>query len=77
LIIRQGMIKTFYGVLIGLAGAFGLTRLMDSLLFAVSSHDPLTFVVISLLLVIISLLACYFPARRAARIDPTVTMRYE
>jgi ABC-type antimicrobial peptide transport system permease subunit len=77
LIVRQGMTLALTGVAIGLAGAFALTRLMRSLLFGVRSSDPLTFVAIAALLTLIALLASYIPARRAARIDPMVSMRCE
>ncbi len=76
LIIRQGMILSGAGALIGLTWALGLTRLMGSLLFGVSARDPLTFAAISLLLVLVALLACYVPAWRAAKVDPTVAMRH-
>src|SRR5580693_977394 len=77
LILRQGMILALTGVAIGLAGAFALTRLMRSLLFGVRSTDPLTFIAIAALLAVIALLASYIPARRAARIDPMVSLRCE
>jgi predicted permease len=77
LIVRQGMILALTGVAIGLAGAFALTRLIRSLLFGVRSTDPLTFVAIAALLSLIALLASYIPARRAARIDPMVSLRCE
>jgi ABC-type antimicrobial peptide transport system permease subunit len=77
LIVRQGMILALTGVAIGLAGAFALTRLMRSLLFGIRSTDPLTFIAIAALLAVIALLASYIPARRAARIDPMVSMRCE
>ena len=77
LVVRQGMALALTGVAIGLVGAFVLTRLMRSLLFGVKSTDPLTFVAIASLLAAIALLASYIPARRAARIDPMVSLRCE
>jgi putative ABC transport system permease protein len=70
LIVRQGMSLTVIGVVIGLAGAFGLTRLLGSLLFGVGATDPATFLWIAVLLASVSFFACYIPARRAARLDP-------
>jgi putative ABC transport system permease protein len=66
---------TLAGVAIGLAAAFGFTRLMKGLLFGVSSTDPLVFVGVTLLLVAIAMLACWLPARRAAKIDPMGPLR--
>jgi putative ABC transport system permease protein len=77
LVIRQGMWPALLGALIGLAVALGLTRLMKSLLFGVSATDPLTFVVIALSLAGVAALACYIPARRAARVDPMIALRCE
>lgn len=75
LVIRQGMVLAFSGITIGLTAAFLLTRLIRSLLFGVEATDPITFVGISLSLALIALLASYIPARRAARIDPMVSLR--
>jgi putative ABC transport system permease protein len=77
LILKQGLLLTIFGVVVGLAAAFALTRLLSGLLFGVAAVDPTTFTTISLLLVVVSLLACYLPARRAMRIDPLQALRYE
>jgi len=77
LVLRQGLFLTVFGVVLGLAAAFALTRLLSGLLFGVEAFDLSTFTTISLLLVFVSLLACYLPARRAMRIDPLQALRYE
>jgi putative ABC transport system permease protein len=77
LVLREGMILMGIGVLAGLAGAFGLTRLLRSLLFGVTTTDPLTYIFVPLLLAGVALVACLIPARRAARVDPVVALRTE
>ena len=77
LVVRQAMVLITTGIAIGLVGAFALTRVMASLLFGISATDGLTFILISVLLGGIALLASYLPARRAAKVDPIIALRYE
>jgi putative ABC transport system permease protein len=76
-ILKSGMFLVTTGLIIGLAGALTLTRLMTSLLFEVSPADPLTFGAVALCVILATLLACYIPARRAIKVDPLVALRYE
>jgi putative ABC transport system permease protein len=77
LIVGRGSRLALIGVAIGLAGSFGLVRLIGSMLYGVSATDPLTFVGVAILLTLVALAACYIPARRAMRVDPMVALRYE
>jgi ABC-type antimicrobial peptide transport system permease subunit len=77
LVLRQAVWLVGIGLVLGVAGALALTRTLDHLLYEVEPTDPLTFLIVSLLLVLTALLACYVPARRATRIDPMRALRYE
>jgi putative ABC transport system permease protein len=75
MIIGEGLALSLTGVVIGLAGAWGLGRAGSSLLFGVGAGDPLTFAAVSVLLTAVAIAACYFPARRAMRVDPIRALR--
>jgi predicted permease len=77
LIVGHGARMALIGIAIGVVAALALTRLMSTMLFGVTSHDPLTFVSVAALLISVALFACYLPARRATRVDPVVALRYE
>lgn len=77
MVVGEGLKMTVIGLTVGLTGAFLLTRVMASLLFQVSATDPLTFVMVGISLTAVGLLACFVPARRAAKVDPMIALRYE
>ena len=77
MVIKQGVTIALVGVAVGLAGAFGLTRLMATLLYGVAPTDPATFATVAVLLMVVAVAACFFPARRAARVQPVEALHYE
>jgi ABC-type antimicrobial peptide transport system permease subunit len=77
LVVGQAMAPALIGVLLGLAGAWGATRLISSLLFGVSATDPITFIAVTIFLLIVALAASWIPARRATRVDPLIALRSE
>ena len=77
LVVKQGMRLAIMGLVLGLVVAFAAMRLLSSLLFGVSPHDPLIFGGVALILATAAVLACYIPARRAANMDPLAALRYE
>ena len=77
LVLRHAMGLAVLGLLLGVAGAFGLTQLLQSLLFGIGDRDPVTLAVVFILLGLVALAACLLPARRAARVDPIIALRAE
>jgi putative ABC transport system permease protein len=77
MVVKQGSMLILLGLVIGLAGAYALTRLIESLLFGVTPKDPFTFAAVAVLLAVVALMACYIPAWRATKVDPLEALRYE
>jgi len=83
MVVRQGMILVVIGVVLGLIGAYVLTKYLESwmslskMLFGIKPSDPFTYGAIAVLLTVVALIACYIPARRATKVDPLVALRYE
>jgi len=75
LILRRGVLLAVIGLVVGVTGSLGLTRLMESLLFGVGARDPLTMTLVAVVLALVAVLACYVPARRATKIDPLLALR--
>jgi len=77
LVVKQGALLIAIGLVIGLIGAFAAMRVVQSLLFGVTTKDPMTFISAAVVLAVIGLLACYLPARRATKVDPLLALRHE
>jgi putative ABC transport system permease protein len=77
LVLSRGVIFALIGIAIGFAGAFGLTRYLTTLLFGVQPVDLMTFLSVAVILIVVALLACVIPARKAAKVDPLIALRYD
>jgi ABC-type antimicrobial peptide transport system permease subunit len=77
MVLRQGLVLAFIGMVIGILAALAVTRLMESVLYGVSSTDALTYVSVAIALIVVAAASCYFPARRASKVDPMTALRYE
>jgi ABC-type antimicrobial peptide transport system permease subunit len=77
MMLRYAMTLVVIGTLVGLAGAYAVTRVMSNLLFQVTPTDLTTFVIVPAVLLVVALVACLIPARRATKVDPLITLRYE
>jgi ABC-type antimicrobial peptide transport system permease subunit len=77
LVLRRSLLQLAIGVPVGMAGAFGVGRLLQSLLVQTSSRDPLTIALIALVMIVVSVAACFWPARKATQLDPVIALRYE
>lgn len=77
LVLKQGIILALIGVGIGLVGAIGLSKALSSVLYGISATDPVTFISVAVIMVAVALMACFFPARKATKVDPLTAMRYE
>jgi putative ABC transport system permease protein len=77
LVTKHGFILTLVGLAIGLVGSFIMMRFLSGMLFQISATDPVTFIIVPLILIVVAMLACWLPARKAARVDPMKVLRYE